>query len=128
MLPDVSNFALDLNRSGKNMTKNEFEQQIKLIQKQAYDQWLLEEALRTGQDPPDYVFDQESTSDLSSAPLQDDHILTVKDLLREYVPFNRSTLWRKIEDGRFPKPLRLAGSRRIGWRWSTIQKWINEQR
>ncbi len=36
---------------------------------------------------------------------------------------NRTTLYRWIKDGRFPKPIRL-GPNSVAWRWSAIEAWL----
>ena len=36
---------------------------------------------------------------------------------------SRSTLWRMVKEGAFPKPLRL-GKKAIGWRESDILNWL----
>ena len=36
---------------------------------------------------------------------------------------NRTTLYRWIKDGRFPKPIRL-GPNSVAWRWSAIEEWL----
>jgi prophage regulatory protein len=40
---------------------------------------------------------------------------------------SRSTIWRMVRDGRFPKPLALTG-RNTGWLASDIAKWQQERR
>lgn len=36
---------------------------------------------------------------------------------------SRSTLYRMIEEGRFPRPIRL-GARAVGWRIREVSEWI----
>lgn len=40
---------------------------------------------------------------------------------------SRVTLWRRVRDGDFPKPLRLGGpgSRSIGWRIGDVRHWVD---
>ena len=38
----------------------------------------------------------------------------------------KSTLWRWVETGAFPKPLKL-GDRVTGWSQETIQNWIDNR-
>lgn len=40
------------------------------------------------------------------------------------IPLDRSTIWRMVRAGDFPKPIQLTASR-IGWRWSAIQHWLD---
>ncbi|XVJ69645.1 MAG: AlpA family phage regulatory protein [Rhizobacter sp.] len=39
------------------------------------------------------------------------------------VPFSKSTLWRRVQEGSFPKPVKLS-PRVTVWRTSDIQSWI----
>lgn len=39
---------------------------------------------------------------------------------------SRSTIYRGIEDGSFPKPVKI-GQRAIGWRISDLEKWMNDR-
>jgi prophage regulatory protein len=57
--------------------------------------------------------------------LADDRILEPKELL-ERIPLDRSTLYRMVQEGRFPAPIQLTTSR-IGWRWSAIVRWLGER-
>ena len=36
---------------------------------------------------------------------------------------SRSTIWRMVKDGSFPRPVRL-GMRSIGWRESDVMHWL----
>ncbi len=42
------------------------------------------------------------------------------------VPFSKSTLWRRVKDGTFPKPLKLS-NRVTVWRVEDIRQWIEQQ-
>lgn len=42
------------------------------------------------------------------------------------LPVSRTTLWRWIDHGEFPKPLRL-GERRVGFRESDVHRWLAER-
>jgi prophage regulatory protein len=37
--------------------------------------------------------------------------------------FSAPTLWRKVKDGSFPKPIKL-GDRMTAWRWEEVQAWM----
>jgi prophage regulatory protein len=52
-------------------------------------------------------------------------VLTTAQLL-ERVPLRRQTIWRMVQEGRFPPPIRLTASR-LGWRWSTVLAWLSER-
>lgn len=47
-----------------------------------------------------------------------------KTLLQEYVPFSASTLWRLVNAGKFPKPVKVA-DQITAWRASDIREWSN---
>lgn len=55
----------------------------------------------------------------------DDRVLTERELL-ERVPLNRSTVWRMVQEGRFPPPIQLSPARK-GWRWSVIAAWLADR-
>lgn len=40
--------------------------------------------------------------------------------------FKRSTIYKKIARGQFPAPFGI-GDRAVGWRRSTIEKWLEER-
>ena len=44
----------------------------------------------------------------------------------ELIPISRATLWRRVQSGQFPTPLRLGGpdSRAVGWRRTDIEEWV----
>jgi len=39
----------------------------------------------------------------------------------------RSSIYAKISEGKFPKPIFLGGGRSVGWVESEIDEWILEQ-
>ena len=49
-------------------------------------------------------------------------ILRVPQVL-EATGIGRSTLWRRVKDGSFPRPVRL-GPQSVGWRRSDVADWI----
>jgi prophage regulatory protein len=46
-----------------------------------------------------------------------------KDLLKTFVPFSATTLWRKIKAGEFPAPIKLGPSI-TAWRSKEIEEWV----
>lgn len=42
-----------------------------------------------------------------------------------FIPFSRTTLWRKVRDGEFPKPERLSAGI-TAWKVELVRKWIIE--
>lgn len=40
------------------------------------------------------------------------------------IPFSAHTLWRKVRDGSFPRPLKLS-SRVTAWRVSDVRDWMH---
>jgi prophage regulatory protein len=48
-----------------------------------------------------------------------------KTLLQKYVPFSAATLWRLVNAGKFPRPVRLA-TQVIAWRVEDVLAWAKE--
>ena len=72
---------------------------------------------------------------LPSSGLPDSSTTHRVELLRmrqvlEQVPFSRTTLWRRVRAGDFPRPVRLGGpqSRVIAWRSCDIEAWLDALR
>ena len=42
------------------------------------------------------------------------------------LPFSKSTLWRMVRNGKFPKPIKL-GARVTAWRCEEVHEWIKAQ-
>lgn len=42
------------------------------------------------------------------------------------LPFSPATLWRKVKEGAFPKPVKL-GERITAWRVGDVRAWIKAQ-
>jgi prophage regulatory protein len=47
--------------------------------------------------------------------------------LRRIIPLSRTTVWRRIRDGRFPQPLKISPGR-VAWLKAEIVAWIEDQR
>ena len=46
--------------------------------------------------------------------------------VRSRVSLSRSTVWRKVQEGSFPAPIRISKGR-VGWLEADIERWINVQ-
>ncbi len=55
----------------------------------------------------------------------EDRILRIDKVL-ERTGLSKTTLYRLVNSGDFPQPVRLGGpdSRAVGWRLSEVQEWI----
>lgn len=42
-----------------------------------------------------------------------------------FVPFSKSTLWRRVVDGSFPAPVKLSANV-TAWRAEDVRRWIAE--
>ena len=64
-----------------------------------------------------------------TAPQMMPEILRVHHVL-QLIPISRSTLWRWVDAGYFPPPVRLGGpeSRAIGWLRTVVEEWIRNRR
>ena len=43
------------------------------------------------------------------------------------IGFSAATLWRKVKNGSFPKPIKL-GEKMTAWRIEDITQWMSEQK
>ena len=55
---------------------------------------------------------------------QIDRIMKIQEVVK-ITGLPKSTIYAKMEKNEFPKPLKLS-IRSVGWRQSTIKKWIDE--
>ena len=55
-----------------------------------------------------------------------DRVVRLAEVI-EMVGVSRQTIWRHVRAGAFPRPFKIAGSRRIGWRLSDLLTWLKEQ-
>jgi prophage regulatory protein len=55
-----------------------------------------------------------------------DRVLSQREILA-VLPLSRSTIWRMVQAGTFPAPIRLTPGR-IGWQWSAVLAWIEERK
>jgi len=57
----------------------------------------------------------------------DTQVLVVRmSRLVEMIGLSRSTIWKLLSEGKFPKPIRL-GSRSIAWRINDIEEWLQSR-
>jgi len=54
----------------------------------------------------------------------DERLLRIKEVLKR-VPIGKSSWWKGVKDGRYPKPVKL-GTRTTCWRESDINDLINK--
>ena len=47
-------------------------------------------------------------------------------LLLRLIPFSRATVWRKVQQGKFPRPVKLS-ERVTAWRAEDLRAWIAAQ-
>lgn len=50
-----------------------------------------------------------------------------KPAVLERTGMSDSTLYRKMTEGLFPRPVKLAGTRLVAWRSDDIARWIESQ-
>ena len=63
------------------------------------------------------------TAEVRPIDIKLDRMLRIADVL-EVVGIGRSTLYKMVADGRFPRPVRV-GLRASRWRQSDIQQWMD---
>ncbi|GGF74962.1 hypothetical protein GCM10011332_31260 [Terasakiella brassicae] len=56
----------------------------------------------------------------------DKMILRLNDVLSLTGYKSRTTIWRKLREGKFPAPLDLGGHQ-IGWLYEDVTNWINNR-
>lgn len=67
---------------------------------------------------------QPASHQVERPTLPDTGFVRQKQLLR-FIPFSKSTLWRRVNAGLFPAPIRSIGI--TAWRAEDIRRWIAEQ-
>ncbi|RYU59335.1 AlpA family phage regulatory protein [Methylolobus aquaticus] len=58
----------------------------------------------------------------SNSTLLDDGAILRLDQVCEYTGLSRAVIYRRVADGKFPKPRRVS-NRAIGWRVSDLRIW-----
>lgn len=62
----------------------------------------------------------------NQATLSDDGFIRLNRLVPHIIPYSRATVWRKVQAGEFPRPVKLS-ERITAWRTSDIRAWIEAQ-
>lgn len=57
-----------------------------------------------------------------SKPTLDTYIRQSQLLREKIIPFSAATLWRRVQDGSFPAPVKIS-QRVTAWRLQDIHKW-----
>lgn len=52
-----------------------------------------------------------------------DGFIRQKTLLQRHVPFSAATLWRLVNAGKFPKPVKVT-EQITAWRVSDVKEWL----
>lgn len=47
--------------------------------------------------------------------------------VKSRIGLSRSTIYLRISEGTFPKPVKLGGLRAVGWLESSIEDWLTQQ-
>ena len=64
---------------------------------------------------------------IAPTTLQKKTTLLRKPAVLERVPVSDTTLWRRVKDGTFPKPVRIS-TNAVAWRSTDIDEWIANQK
>ena len=66
--------------------------------------------------------ENQTSAELISDVALGDSFIRQKNLLQERVPFSAATLWRLVNAGKFPKPVKVT-DQITAWRVSYIKAW-----
>jgi predicted DNA-binding transcriptional regulator AlpA len=62
----------------------------------------------------------------NSSIFHDDALFRLEDLEElRITPFSRATLWRRVRDGVFPRPIRISENI-VAWRWRDLRCWLSD--
>lgn len=68
------------------------------------------------------------STDYLALYLDDNLLLSRKEILA-YLKISRSTLYRWVKSGYFPKPIQNQGlTTQVRWKFKDIEQWIDKQR
>lgn len=72
---------------------------------------------------------REVASQINYDTLADCTLVRTQDLIGPGRPFpiSRMTLWRWVQEGRFPAPVKLAGGSMNYWRWGDVRPLLESQ-
>lgn len=62
----------------------------------------------------------------NEASLPEEGFIRLNRLVPHIVPYSRATVWRKVQTGEFPRPVKLS-ERITAWRISDIREWMAAQ-
>lgn len=68
----------------------------------------------------------ESASTPLGISLPESGYLRQSQLIPLIIPFSSATLWRKVKQGQFPKPVKLS-DRITAWRVEDVRAWMQER-
>lgn len=46
--------------------------------------------------------------------------------LMPLLPFSHATMWRRVKEGTFPKPVKI-GRTMTAWEWGKVRRWLSVQ-
>lgn len=64
-------------------------------------------------------------AELIANVLPSNEFIRQKTLLQEHVPFSAATLWRLVNAGKFPKPVKVT-DQITAWRRSSVLRWAKD--
>jgi len=73
-----------------------------------------------------FIRTKDSGATQTEVPMTDQTVLVRFRDLRTMIPLSRTSIWRHVTAGTFPKPLRLSKNA-IAWRRDELCAWIAEQ-
>ena len=54
--------------------------------------------------------------------LPDSALIREREML-PLLPFSHATMWRRVKDGRFPRPVKI-GPTMSAWQWGKVRHWL----
>jgi predicted DNA-binding transcriptional regulator AlpA len=82
---------------------------------------------RTGKPVRKYESRTKAPAPLPSPPfLPDEALIRLRDVVR-YTGIKATTIYKWMNEGRFPRPAARIGTRMVAWTWRTIRTWLEAQ-